>query len=123
MKKYQFTTPQRTAQLPDGRTRCFYNETVSEETITTKNQETGEETSDTHPLYSYDVVDIDGPVNKGTLVDAMVRQRYSQSEVEAIMRHCFADAQGAQEEFSEFNAYAEHCKEEADRILTADPEE
>lgn len=117
MKKYQFTTQQRTAQLPDGRNRCFYNETISEETITTEDPETGEKITETHPLYGYDVVDIDGPVDKGAIVDAMIRQHYSQADVEAIMRHALADAQGAREEFEKFNSFAEWCKTEADKIL------
>lgn len=104
-------------KLSNGKTRCYYNEQVSEETITTKDPETGEETVDTHAVYDYDTVDIDSEPTKGVITDALIRIRYSQSAVEAIMRHSLADAPGAQEEFVEFNTYAEWCKGQAERIL------
>ena len=104
-------------KLSNGKTRCYYNEQVSEETITNKDPETGEETVDTHAVYDYDTVDIDSEPTKGVITDALIRIRYSQSAVEAIMRHALAGAPGAQEEFEEFNAYAEWCKAEAARIL------
>lgn len=117
MIKYQFTEPRRMDTLPNGCTRCYYNETVSEETITTTDQETGEETSETHPVYGYEALDLEGPVTKAALVNALIRLRYSQSDVEAIMRHAIAGAAGAAEEFTAFDAYAEACKAEANRIL------
>lgn len=117
MIKYQFTDQRRMDTLSDGRTRCYYNETVSEETITTNDPDTGEETSETHPVYGYEAIDIEGPVTKAVLVNALVRTRYSQSDVEAIMRHALADAAGAREEFEAFNTFAESCKAEANRIL------
>ena len=104
-------------KLSNGKTRCYYNEQVLEETIVIKDQEPGEEMVDTHYAYDYDTVDINGEVDKGTITDALVRIRYSQSAVEAIMRHALADAPGAQKEFEEFNTYVEWCKTEACRIL------
>lgn len=113
----RFTEQRRMDKLSNGKTRCYYNEQVSEETITTKDPETGEETVDTHAVYDYDTVDIDSEPTKGVITDALIRIRYSQSAVEAIMRHALADAPGAQEEFEEFNTYAEWCKGQAERIL------
>lgn len=132
MIKYQFTEPRRTDELSDGRTRCYYNETVSSETISTKNPDTEENVSETHQVYGYEVIDLEGPVTKAALVNALIRsarlpvQRggevkelgpYSQSDVEAIMRHALADAAGAADEFGDFDAFAERCKAEANRIL------
>ena len=113
----RFTEQRRMDKLSNGKTRCYYNEQVSEETITTKDPETGEEKVDTHAVYDYDTVDIDSEPTKGVITDALIRIRYSQSEVEAIMRHALADAPGAQEEFKEFNTYAEWCKGQAERML------
>lgn len=113
----RFTEQRRMDKLSNGKTRCYYNEQVSEETITTKDPETGEETVDTHAVYDYDTVDIDSEPTKGVITDALVRIRYSQSAVEAIMRHALADAPGAQKEFEEFDAYAEWCKSQAERVL------
>ena len=117
MIKYQFTDQRRMDTLSDGRTRCYYNETVSQETITVTDPDTGKESSETHPVYGYEAVDIEGPVTKAVLVNALIRVSYSQADVEAIMRHALADAEGASEEFAAFNAYAESCKAEANRIL------
>lgn len=118
MIKYQFTDQRRMDSLSDGRTRCYYNETITQETISTKDQETGEETSETHPVYGYEAIDIEGPVTKAELVNALVRIRYSQADVEAIMRHALAGVDGANEEFEEFNAFAEKCKKDAEAILS-----
>ena len=108
--------PRRMERLSNGKTRCYYGEVVSQETIVTKDPETGEEITDTHAIYKYDVVEVDEPT-KTSITDALVRVRYSQSAVEAIMRHALADEEGADAEFSAFNAYAESCKAEAVRIL------
>ena len=118
MKKYQFTEAQKTAALANGKVRCYYNEEISEETITHKDEETGEETPETHPVYIYDVIDLDGPLTQAALVDALIRTRYSQSDVEAIIRHKMANSTGAAAEFREFNEFAEAMKVEATRILS-----
>lgn len=136
MKKYTFNTPQKSVILKDGKTRCFYNETTSERPIIRPTGETaaeqGEAEPETETEYSYEAVDIEGPVTKGTLTDALMRNAtltikdgttqkqagpYSQSDVEAIMRHKMAGDSGAAAEFKTFNLFAEACKAVAVGIL------
>ena len=136
MKKYTFNTPQKSVILKDGKTRCFYNETTSERPIIRPTGEAaaeqGEAEPETETEYSYEAVDIEGPVTKGTLTDALIRNApltikdgttqkqagpYSQSDVEAIMRHKMAGDSGAAAEFKTFNLFAEACKAVAVGIL------
>jgi hypothetical protein len=116
--KYKFTEQRKMDELPGGKVRCYYNEDIQEETVTVVDKETGEERTETYPVYIYDAVDIIGPAEKGVLVDALIRVRYSQADVEAIMRHKIANVSGATAEFREFNDYAEAMKVEANRILS-----
>ncbi len=118
MNKYHFSEPQKMAPMSNGKVRCYYNEVISEETIHVKDEETGELVPETHPVYTYDAVDLASPVSKGDLVDALIRTQYSQSSVEALMRHKMANASGAAAEFREFNEFAEAMKTEATRILS-----
>lgn len=136
MKKYTFDTPQKSVILKDGKTRCFYNETTSERPIIRPTGEAaaeqGEAEPETETEYSYEAVDIEGPVTKGTLTDALIRHAtltitegstqkrvgpYSQSDVEALMRHKMAGDSGAAAEFKTFNLFAEACKAVAVGIL------
>ena len=112
--KYQFSEPQRTAALNNGKIRCFYNEEVHTETVETVDPETEEKVTEEVTTYLYDAVDVDA-LEKGVIVDALIRTSYSQSDVEAIMRHKIAGDEGA--EFDAFNSFAESCKAEARRIL------
>ncbi len=128
--------PQKSVILKDGKTRCFYNETTSERPIIRPTGEAaaeqGEAEPETETEYSYDAVDIEGPVTKGTLTDALIRHAtltitegstkkqagpYSQSDVEALMRHKMAGDSGAAAEFKTFNLFAEACKAVAVGIL------
>jgi hypothetical protein len=115
--KYYFSSPQRTCALNNGLTRCFFNEEVKTETVTYTDPETEETRTEEQTTYCYDAVDLPTPVEYGVLVDALVRVQYSQSAVEAIMRHKIAGAEGSEEAFAIFNAFAEACKVEANRIL------
>jgi len=133
MKKYTFSEPRQMDHLANGKVRCYYNEEVGTETVTTPaREEGGEPTEETHPVYRYNAVDLDGPATKGTLTDALIRNArltiqegntekeagpYAQSDVEAIMRHKMAGDAGAAAEFRMFNLFAEACKAEAVRIL------
>lgn len=101
MTKYTFTEQKTTDMLRNGKIRCYFDEQVATEEETT--------------VYRYSKVDLSAPLQRDTLIDAMIRTRYSQSAVEAIMRHKLAgDDEG---EFDTFNVYAEQCKADADRII------
>ena len=69
-----------------------------------------------HDAYSYQRVLVE-TLEKGAVVNAIIRLSYPQDAVEAIMRHKIAGDEGADAEFGEFNAYAEFAKAEADKIL------
>ena len=58
----------------------------------------------------------------GELVERLVRKRYSQSQVEAIINNYLDDSENAQykAEFLEMQAYRKECKIEAKKILSAD---
>ena len=115
--KYQFSEPQRTAALANGKIRCFYNEETKTSVEEYVNPETDERVTREVTNYLYDAVDVDAPAEKGVIVDALIRTKYSQSDVEAIMRHKIAGDEGADAEFNTFNAFAETCKAEAKRIM------
>ena len=115
--KYKFSEPQRTAALNNGLIRCFYNEEIEKEIVETTNPETEETVTEEITNYLYEAVNITGPLEKGKVVDALIRTRYSQSDVEALLRHKIAGDEGADAEFDTFNAFAEACKVEAKRIL------
>ena len=119
--RFLFSEPRRLEVLANGKTRCYYDETISEESAAPAGGEPGEEpaaeeeeSSETVPVYSYAA---ECEVTKGRLVDALVRTRYSQGDVEAILRHKMNGDEGADDEFDAFNTFAEACKAEAVRIL------
>jgi hypothetical protein len=55
----------------------------------------------------------------GELVERLVRQRYSQSQVEAIINNYLDDSENEQykNEFLELQEYRKECKAEAKKIL------
>lgn len=114
--RFTFSEQRRLDHLANGKYRCYFDEQSRTEVTTTKN-ESGEDESISAIVYTYQAVDVDEPT-KATIVDALVRTRYSQSDVEAIMRHKFAGEEGADAEFQEFNAFAEKCKKDAEDILS-----
>ena len=101
MTKYTFKEHKTTDKLRNGKIRCYFDEETATEEETT--------------VYRYSKVDMEEPIKRDSLIDAMIRTRFSQSAVEAIMRHKLAgDDEG---EFDSFNAYAEQCKADAKRII------
>lgn len=114
--KHTFTEPQTLAVLKDGRTRIFFAGETAEEEITTVDEK-GKKHTETHPVYLYRAADIPAgePVDKGAIVNAIIRADYSQDAVEAIFRHKLAGESSA--EFDEFNAVAEAAKARAAEIL------
>lgn len=134
--KYTSDKPLKTVALPNGKIRCYYNEETRERPEIQPSGEDSGEASEEEPAtktdYIYDAVDIDGPVTKATLTDALIRNAtltikegstekqagpYSQSDVEAIFRHKVAGDSGAAAEFKTFNLFAEACKATAVQIL------
>lgn len=117
MKRYTFTSQKTLAVLPDGRTRIYFDENIGEETVEIIPEGKKKPIKETYTVYSYRVADIPAgePVNKGSVVNAIVRADYSQDAVEAIFRHKLAGEKS--DEFDTFNAAAEAAKARAVEIL------
>jgi len=112
MSKYQFFEPRKYDALRNGMFRCYFNEEITSESQ--ESQREGEEpVTEEITKYTYDAVDVPS-LDYGEIVDAIIRTRYSQSAVEAIMRHKLA---GVESDFDAFNDFAEWAKTEAERII------
>ena len=119
MKVYKFDSPRKTDTLSNGKIRCYYTEQLEELVIEKQEAEDEDQPEDdVITLYTYNAVDLDGELTKSNIVNAIIREKYSQADVEAIMRHKIAGEEGSEEEFSSFNSYAEQAKLEANRILS-----
>ncbi len=57
------------------------------------------------------------------LVAAIVRDRYSQDQVEAIVNNYLADPEGRRQEFDELQAWRAKAKEEAMKVINYKQEE
>lgn len=113
MNKYLFSEPRKYDALRSGLYRCYYNEEITEQTVT-REDEGGEAVSETITNYGYNAVDVQS-LDYGEIVNAIIRTRFSQSAVEAILRHKLA---GEPSDFDDFNEFAEWAKAEATRILS-----
>lgn len=122
MKIYKFDCPKKTDTLSNGKIRCYYNENIEKLVMESSGMDEDQNDEDqpedeTLTLYTYNAVDLDGPITKADVINAIIREKYTQSEVEAIMRHKLAGEDGADQEFEEFNTYAELAKREAKRLF------
>ena len=115
MKRYTFSNQRLIDILPSGKVFVYFDEQQGTETTISRNEETGEETESTYPVWTYLRAESHLPLEKGVLVNDIIRTVYSQADVEAIMRHKMAGTDDG--EFEEFNAFAEHAKEIAVNIL------
>lgn len=131
MKTVRFSSSVRktTDVLSNGKILVYFDEqVVKEKDYDEEGKEIGE-----HDTYTYLRVKVDAPLDKGEIVNAIIRggsmvyndegiERtigpFSQSDAEAIIRHKLnGDDAG---EFDDFNTFAEFAKAEADKILNAD---
>ena len=62
--------------------------------------------------YEADAVVVEKPVTYARIVDALVRDRYTLSDELALLRQ----RESKREEFAEYNAYVERCKEMAKEV-------
>ena len=111
--RYTFTQQKKYDILQD-KVFIYYDEKESTETVTHIDPETEEETTDTYPIWTYRRAQVE-KLEKGQIVNAIIREEYSQDAVEAIFRHRL---DGETEEFDIFDAYAEWAKGEAVKILS-----
>ena len=112
--RYTFDKQKTTDILTSGKILVYFDEkVVKEKDFDEEGKEIGE-----HDAYSYQRVFVDA-LEKGAIVNAIVRLLYPQDAVEAIMRHKINGDPEAGKEFDAFNQYAEFAKTEADRIIKA----
>lgn len=119
MKRFRFTERQTVASLRSGATLVYFNETEGQESNQIINESTGKKSTEKTVFYEYSVAEIPAgiEVNKGAIVDAIIRTAYTQADVEAIFRHKLNGGEGADAEFDAFDAFAEAAKVRANEIL------
>ena len=100
-----------------GKVYVYFDEQEGTETANSVNEETGEEIENTYPVWTYLRAESHLPLEKGVLVNDIIRTVYSQADVEAILRHKLAGNDDG--EFEEFNAFAEHAKTIAVNVLNS----
>lgn len=116
MRKLTFANvPPKSEKLSDGRTRVHYNVTEVQESNPVIDPETGEPTGEieTRTVYQCEFVIIDGDVNVGSVVSAILRKTYSVDDELALLRQ----RDSKPEEFAAYNAAAEAAKAVAHGIL------
>ena len=101
------------APLPGGRFVIYFDEQTIE--MESENEEGKVEH---YTMFGYHKAVVPA-LEKGEIVNAIIRSRYTQSDVEALMRHKLNGDDGADAEFDEFNAFAERAKARAVEILNA----
>lgn len=116
MRKLTFANvPPKSEKLSDGRTRVHYNVTEVQESNPVIDPETGEPTgeTETHTVYQCEFVIIDGDVNVGSVVSAILRKTYSVDDELALLRQ----RDSKPEEFAQYNADAEAAKAVAHGLI------
>jgi hypothetical protein len=116
MRKLTFANvPPKSEKLSDGRTRVHYNVTEVQETNAVIDPETGEPTgeTETHTVYQCEFVIIDGDVNVGSVVSAILRKTYSVDDELALLRQRDVKPK----EFAQYNADAEAAKAVAHGLI------
>lgn len=107
MKKAKFgSVPPKTQKLTDGKYRVYLNaEKLTEKNII-KREDSDTEEVEEYDVYLCDEFDMDKEPTYESLIEALIRQRYSVSDELAIMRQ----RDEKPEEFAAYNTYAEECK-------------
>lgn len=116
MRKLTFANvPPKSEKLSNGKTRIHYNVTEVQESNPVIDPETGEPTGEieTRTVYQCEYVIIDGEVNVGSVVSAILRKTYSVDDELALLRQ----RDSKPEEFAAYNAAAEAAKAVAHGIL------
>lgn len=75
-----------------------------------------EESIEETKIFVADFVDVLKP-EKNEIISAIVRKRYSSDEEYAIHRKFLASEPGAEDEFTEYNAYVNECKQIVKSLL------
>lgn len=115
MERYTFTERKIYDELPDGGIRVYYDEQESTETVTTRDQETQEETTTTYPIYSYKVADA-STSERSAIIVALIRTRYSEDDELALQRQ----RDDKPSEYNEYSAFVEWCKAFSSRVPAGD---
>lgn len=116
MRKLTFASvPPATERLSDGRIRVHYNVVEKQEVIpASTDPETGEtRPAETYTVYECEFVIIDGDVNVGSIVSAILRKTYTVDDEFALLRQ----RDSKPDEFAAYNAAAEAAKVIAHSIV------
>lgn len=113
--RYSFLNPKTYDALPDGRVRVYYDEVVVTETVTRKDETTGEETTETYPVYTYRAVDVES-FDRSSVIVALIRAEYSADDELAIQRQ----RDDKVSDYNTYNAFVEKCKAVADMVFNGD---
>lgn len=108
MTQYSFDQ-KKYADIIGNKAYIYFDEQIVEETVT---NEEGEEVTAT--TYRYRRAETIAPLEKGNIVNAIIREDYTQDAAEAIIRH---KLNGDGDEWDAFNACAESAKARAVEIL------
>jgi len=110
---YGLTRPESLAVITKDKAEVRFN--ITEGTEPSIDPQTEEPV--TLPIFTCEKAIVDYPLDYAQIVDAMIRTRYTQGDVEAILRHKINGDEGAEEAYNTFNAFAESCKQQAQEIL------
>lgn len=113
--RYSFLNPKTHDAIPDGRVRVYYDEVVVTETVTRKDETTGEEITETYPVYTYRAVDAES-FDRNSVIVSLIRAEYSADDEFAIQRQ----KDDKPSEYNHYNAYVEKCKAIAKRTIEGD---
>lgn len=108
--------PDKTQVLNNGMTRIYISVEEKEEVLHSMTSEDGTEAageSVTNKVYLCEAVDVPS-LERSTIVSAIVRSRYSQDDVEAILAN--GNDEEHADEWAEFQAWRKKAKEIADEV-------
>ena len=109
MTHYLFDT-KKYADIIGSKAYIYFDEQQVQETVSSEDGN-----DETATVYSYRRAEATTPLDKGKIVNAIIREDYSQDAAEAIIRH---KLNGDSEEWDAFNACAEAAKVRAVEILS-----
>ena len=114
------TVPPASTKMPHGKVRYYYNVVATTETIDAYDEKGKSKGTETHDAWTCDYVDLEKGTkpDKDTLVNTMIRKKYSLSNELGILRQRDVNDEHAAE-FENYNAYVEACKKGANQILAS----
>ena len=117
--KFYGAQPPKREKLPDGGTRFYYNITEGEPFVNpTQNEDGSEGEPEVLPTWNANYVDLHDEVTLDNVINALIREGYSLSNELAVLRQRNAKPG----DFTDYNNFAESCKDIADQLLAEEVE-